>query len=855
MKTIKPDNMSIMFKSFSMEGKDFLSLSACAFFCFDLNGKEDRLLHEQEMWPAIEASLGKDEIFDFGIPKQRGEFLVYGSCFSREPVKGLKAIVNVGGISKSLAVFGNMHWTAFWSTDPEPFTEMPVDYAHAFGGSEFDRNPFGKGCDTDSKGIAAIPNIQDECHLVGCQGDLPDPAGFTAYPMTWPQRMQYMGQVDEEYLIESWPHFPRGTDPEYFNTAPPDQRINGFFTGDENIEIHNMHPQHSFFKSMLPGLRARIFVHLREGNNEVFKEVSSRPETLWLLPDKERGVLLFRGSTEITDEDFDDVFYCFARWENLSDEPKPIDYYYELFQKELNPLPPVEATAEDPTQIDTLQEKLPEVPAAESIRPELMTLMKEVQELEARATAQLKKIGLTPEEALRKYGPKPAADGSASLAEMELMIVQMEQHTAELMKKFNISEKDALRMLEPKPQPVQMSADEVMAGFRKAGIARPDIETQLREVERIGREVERDLDGLKKKADETAKAAEDMKQPAAESLTETPLTAKNLTVEEVLALYGSDKNLKNLDLSGLDFSDTDLSGADFTGAVLEKTIFKNAKLDDTIFDKSRLIGADFTGASLNHARFCTAIVAGACFRKSKMSEADLSDADFTDSDFMKANLTGAVMNGTVFEKCCMKEVIAHKVIARKALFIDADLMDGNFLEADLGEADFSNAILSFANFTKAYAQGMRLFGAKGEQTVFGYALLDGSRADINTTLTDARFTGARISRACWEGAKLSRAQMVETVLDDSDFSKCELKNAIMTFAVAKRTNFSKADLSNANMSAINLFKGSLRKSILTRTDLKYSNLFGVDFYKTRFGKTNLESANTKRTILVVKPEE
>jgi uncharacterized protein YjbI with pentapeptide repeats len=855
MKICKSDDMAFIFKSFSAGGKDFLSVAACAFFSLDLKETQERLAPEQEMWPVIEASLGKNEIFDFGVPKRRAEFLVYGSCFSPEPVKGVEIRVVVGNTSKSLDILGNMHWTVLGTSDSEPFTVMPVDYPHAFGGEGFAENPFGKGLNPDKEGVTPLPNIQDKNCPMGSCGDRPDPAGFAAYPMTWPQRMQYFGRIDENYLIESWPNFPNGTDPEYFNAAPPDQRIEGFFTGNEKIEIHNMHPQQPLLKSMLPGLRARIFVHMMEKDNEVFREIIARPETLWLFPDKERGILLFRSSTEITDEDFDDVLHCFAGWENLSDEPKPIDYYYKLFLEELNPSLPAEAATEAPSPQDTFQEKLPGAHAEESVRPELAVIMKDAQELEAKATAQLKKLGLTPEDALKKYFPQSAAGGAISIAELEQMIIEMDKHTKGMMQKYNISEKDVIKILEPKPQPAPMSVDEMVAGFRKAGIVRPDLEDQLKEAERIGKEAEKGLDDLKKKSEEAAKAAEDRKQPAADVPSEPAAAAKTLTAEEAVERYKTSRDLRGLNLAGLDFTGLDFTGADFTGGILEKTVFKKGKLDDAVFAKTRLIGADFNGASLKRSHFTEAIAADTFFENSTLTESDLTGADFTGANFRKTDLTGSVVTGAIFENSNMEEVVACNINAGNAIFTGANLSDGDFTEAYLKDADFSNTVLSFTSFMKVKAQGINLSGAKGEQTFFAYALLDGSRADKSTIFTDARFGNAFITRSCWEGAKLERAQMMAAVLDESDFSRCGFQSAILAFATARKTNFSKADLSNANLSAINLFKGSLRKSILTRADLKYSNLFGVDLYKAKLGKTRLVGANTKRTILIAQPEE
>ncbi len=260
MKILAPGEMNFAYKAFFQEERPFLSLAASA--CFSLLADAPRLLHMQAMWPAIEAALGKDELFDFGMPKPRGEFLVYGSACAPSPVTAQEVRVRVGNSIKSLHVFGNRYWTAGGApSHPEPFTSMRIQHEHAFGGPDVPENPVGKGSSPDASGRQPLPNIQDPANLVGAPGDRPCPVGLTAWPMTWPQRMRHMGTVDESYLVESWPAFPRSTRPEYFNVAPEDQRIQGFFQGDEVVKFLNMHPTTPRIISSLPGVRARLFIH------------------------------------------------------------------------------------------------------------------------------------------------------------------------------------------------------------------------------------------------------------------------------------------------------------------------------------------------------------------------------------------------------------------------------------------------------------------------------------------------------------------------------------------------------------------------------------------------------------------
>jgi hypothetical protein len=253
MKIMKPDNLGLLFKSFTADGQIRLSLSACA--CFTLNTETpNRLFEEPDMWPVIEASPDKDEIFDAGLPKIRGEWLVYGSAFAQRPVQALEVSVSVGFRKKLLHVFGNRYRYPIGSTEPEAFKQIPVSWTNAFGGPDFPANPIGKGAESDEPGRQSLPNVQVPGDQASSAQERSRPAGFTAYPMMWPQRMAHMGNYGKDWLFEDWPHLPRDTNWEYFNVAPEDQRLPEFFTGEEKIEIRNMHPLKPLIRSALPAL-------------------------------------------------------------------------------------------------------------------------------------------------------------------------------------------------------------------------------------------------------------------------------------------------------------------------------------------------------------------------------------------------------------------------------------------------------------------------------------------------------------------------------------------------------------------------------------------------------------------------
>ncbi|MEI6314764.1 MAG: DUF2169 domain-containing protein, partial [Syntrophus sp. (in: bacteria)] len=832
MKTIKPGNMGTIVKSFCISGEIRLSLSACACFTLD-ETTPNRLMEEQDMWPVIEAALGPDELFDFGVPKVRGEFLVYGSAFAPKPVQAMEASVRIGNLTKTLDVFGNRRWGLIGADDPAPFTRMSISYGNAFGGPDYPENPLGKGMAPDMSGKTPLPNVQDPSHLIVSPDDRPtNPAGFTPYPVTWPQRQRYMGKVDGKWLREDWPHFPRDTNWEMFNAAPEDQRLQGFFAGDEKIEIVNMHPEKPLIHSSLPALRARIFVHQKEGDKEIFREVPCRAETLWLFPDREVGILLYRGTVTVADEEYEDVLHLYGQWESLKEQPKSLEEYGRMFQEELAPMePPAEPAAVPSPKAAPPSEAV--TVKAPDLNPALAALLKETQDFEAKTAAMLKKAGIDPDTVVKQFLPVEERAAAGSLEELGMAVAAMEKQTAAFMKKFGITAADVEKIMAPKPEaPLPPSADEIIAGLRKAGIHKPEIEAQFKETEKLVQESMAALDDLEKK-----KAAEAAPVPPAEAAAETPPepppVGLTLTVEEVMLRYGRGDSLHDLDLAGLDFSGRKLAGADFTGSVLTGAIFTNGELPKAVFKDAILKDTDFHDADLSQANMEQADASGGLFVKARLPGAKLAGGDFTGADFSDADLSGADAAGAVFEAAGMERMKARQISAPRALFARANLCDADLAGAELTDGDFTGAQLSHCTFIGSNAAGLRLNGATGEYTKLSLSLLASSRADADTVLTDARLYDVDLTDACWEGARLLRAQLIEATLDRADFSKCNLTGAIMILAKAKEAKFMKADLTNANLTGINLFKGSLRKAVLNRTDLKLSNLYGVDFYQAR----------------------
>lgn len=349
MKIIKEMEQGLLLNHFGLAGKFYLTVTVMAFFSLD---NPNIAQNEQEMWPFVQSELGKDAILDMAMPKMKGEALVWGSCFTSngKPRAAAQVSFQVGDMKKTLNVFGDRFWkraggTLYVITDPELFTQMPISYDRAFGGQGFDRNPLGRGfaptLSADGQEFYPLPNVELAEKLIGSPMDRPDPAGFAPLDFTWPQRSKKTGTYDKQWLEERWPYYPDDMDWTYFNAAPDDQQADNFFKGGESIVIRNMHKTKPLLESRIPALRQRCFLNQLEDlkkkdGDRIFKEVKTRIDTLWLFPNAEKGIAIFRGSTEVADDEALDALHLYIATESLGEKPKSLEHYHEEFLKRID---------------------------------------------------------------------------------------------------------------------------------------------------------------------------------------------------------------------------------------------------------------------------------------------------------------------------------------------------------------------------------------------------------------------------------------------------------------------------------------------------------------------------------------
>jgi hypothetical protein len=266
---------------------------------------------------------------DLVLWKPKSDVLMRATCFAPEgrPATTVMAGFSVDKWAKSVAVFGDRTWKVglFERSPgpPQPFTSMPLDWEHAYGGPEFPGNPSGRGFRGD-----LLPNVELPDEPVRKYADKVTPAAFLPINRMWAKRMSQMGSVDGSYLKKRFPLPPGDFDWTYYNEAPDDQQLEHYLRGDEELAFSNLHPTHSAWTARLPGKRVRCFVEDTDdlGDHRV-REVTMNCDTLFANLDEGYVHLLWRGITPIRSENRAEITKFYTVEESLTGPIKTIDQH------------------------------------------------------------------------------------------------------------------------------------------------------------------------------------------------------------------------------------------------------------------------------------------------------------------------------------------------------------------------------------------------------------------------------------------------------------------------------------------------------------------------------------------------
>lgn len=869
MKIIKPQKLSLLTRVFEDDGQAYMVVTAMAFFPF---ASPRKLLHEVAMWKMATATLGRDTVLDAAMSKQRGEVLVAGSAFAvGEPTTATSVRVQIGSVDKQLYVIGDRRWTATGPSDAVPYTEMPVTWERAFGGEGYARNPIGRGykaVEADGQTTHPLPNVEDPKNLVKAPRDRPEPAGFGPIDQTWPQRMDKVGTYDQEWLKTRFPGFAKDFDWEFFNCAPKDQRIQGYFALDEKFRVEGMNAGKRVLESTLPNITARFFlVRTKEGEPDEFVEATSRLDTVLLLPNLERGIVMFRGMLPVAEDDGADVKHIIAAFEDPA-SPRSPEHYQAVLARRLEKNRGALASLLD----DDLMP--PPEPEGEPVPEDDwndMTKVVEIEELQAtylqrkadkeiaRAREEVIAQGLDPAEFDRQL-PAPVERPPKDLRAFGSYMDRVEAQIAEAQREAATKEKEVLEQARARCLELGVDFDKLVADSKKGGGGPPKFRAdaelaRLRDLELLFANAGGATPEISTKLADPAfltqlrtaeKGLRDSYRrfahhfPAAEVLEGDASAAIRA---EVIAARARGESLARRDFTGADLSGLDLAGADLTEALLERVDFtgavlRGANLQGAVLARGVLRGADLEGATLVGSNFGAADLTGA-----KLNRADVTGAIFYQADLRGATLAGSTLDKVELYETKLAGVDMSRVRASNLHFLDTDLTGAKFVDAELDSAIFLRCGLEGADFTRAILPKTCVVESRCNGSSFHEAQLEGTRLALASSFEKSDFRAVKMKQTLLRGCNFAGADFTEARVDDCDFSEADLGGATFYRVSAQRSLFVRTNFRGADARSSNFMYAVLQKAKLHGADFRGANLFRADMAKVRGDKeTNLKDA-------------
>ncbi len=880
MKIIKPQRLALLHRVYEHLGQCHLVVAGMLYFPFD---QPDYLLPEVALWKFVAKELGKDAMLDACMPKARCEVLVVGRAFApgAQPVEQMQVRLVLGdpqapALAKTLLVFGDRAWRrglAGQSPGPaQPFLEMPLDYAHAFGGSDFPHNPLGKGSvampeDAQGRVLHPLPNLESPGARILSPQDRPPPACLAPLDFLWPQRQRHLGTYDKAWLKARFPGFADDMKLAAFNTASEDQQLRVPLAAGESFRVEGMHPQELVLTGRLPLAAVRCFINQNSSQGLRLREVEMSADTLWLFPHARRGVLVFRGVAAIGTDDAEDILHLVAAAESSS-QPRPVAHYSEILDLRLDhqkavlhaaneapllpPMPvrtaafPDDSGGEDHLFVpkglrrralgrkarkdleaakarvrklrDQVTERFAEAkakapPGTEMNAPELASLegLLAVEFPEESEAASLEELPALKEHLIAKAKAareRAAVQTAAAEERSRQSLAKLAQPLAQAREKAALA-----GVAEADLPPAALDFDQLMAQGRK-GLGGPPKPFAQRRIEQL-----RALPGKLDEASARLVAAPPAQAASAEAELARGKDALAQRLPELEAALRDGE--AQVQLAYRRHAHLMMPARRMERAASDAA---RARVLSALATGESLAGADFTGADLSRLELAGVDLSDALLEAVDLSGADLRGANFNGAVLARANLRGARLEGARFQEANLglaelDAALAAGVDFTGAKLDNASLAGGDFTGACLAQASLLGARLGGANLTQVKAPGAKFLAmdvAQREIPEPGGPM----PAQAELDMTGVRFAGA----------DLSKSLFVHCLLAGADFSAANLTGACFLAAKGDGARFARAELTNLRLvSNCSFADADFSGSTLTGANLRGTNLLRGNF--------------------------
>ncbi len=860
------------------------------------------LLESEFLKDAIE-NMGAKPLPDAGMPKPFAEYLVSGSYFSptNEAVTGGEVMVKVGQQQKNLLVFGPRQWVGGLPSKPEPIKSLPIEYSFAYGGKELETNTDGIGYQDE-----ILPNIEIPDQLVTSPKVQIEPAGFSVLDPACSQRRRYLGTYDDNYLQQFFPGYPVDFDWQFFLVAPKDQRIDGFYQGNENFEFHNMHPGNAAIKGQLPDFVSRCFLkHGLPDEHQQFTELKLNVDTLWFFPEIDLALVIWRGGMQVRDDEAEQISDILLAFESPTDPSRNLDYYEAALEKRIHSddvllnnfntkdlIPDSikcamqifqeDALSDDDKSAfsDNLDAKIASVndlvnEKTDELVDSAKAGMDNMSEVEIEKSLELEKMLKNPAEVekdadvealnatLEKLLPGITSGDAKKIDLTKFSFDKIDKIMAAVKELMDKKNDDAMSAVNEATEQVKLQMDKGMEEITEGGMPENvDISETLKLMEQFDAEAEKLVAPLprmnaKEMAEKLSEFNPDMTEAMQNLQTLKASGADNEVTQDLEKMINESLNNENqemeehLKLAEVAFRETYYMGAHHMEAGASPHVDSLEKVAE------RFILQVSQGKSVAGGDWACIDLSGRVLDNLDLSDCYLEQVDFTGASLRNANLAGAILprailskadfTGANFEGANLGAVKANETnfsdsVIRSAKISNADFTRANFTRCLIEEVESLELILNQADFSEASLLSIKLIDLDIKAAKFNKA--DFSQAKVlQCSFHDVDFQQATMTGAVWADVIFEDVNFEDANLGKNCFVATEPEKSSLT-----RVNFSGAcldgvNMQNMNMPGSNLSKASMKGAIFSGACMVSSDLSDADARQAQFRKANMEHCN------------
>ncbi len=841
-------------------------------------------ISEPEMWKMVAQDLGRFGVLDYWMFKPEAEVLVTGSCFTGEREKGSEFVRLMVGppekryVDKKLYVFGDRKWTLIGASEPDMFSRMPIDYAHAFGGKDYAQNPIGKGLVPVTGPTGAefhpLPNVEDPRAVMKSKGDKPPPASFAPWDLTWPHHFtKKMGSYTSDWVEKNGFALADDVDFSLFNVAAPDQRAPQFFPADEQFRVENMHPERRVLDGKLPGFKGRCLVRFAKKYDaeQTFRDVPMRIDTIHLFPHRERAIIFFRGVIDVHTMDGSDVELVVAAVED--EERKSIEHYatvverrldkekgalYSLRDRDLMPASAEVSNAKGISVDDPLEK------AAEREDLARQNFARRAQREYEKAREQALAQGVDPE-AIPPPPPPPAPVAIPDLENIADFVEAEKERTDKQRAEAEAAQRDVMERLGALAKEFDIDLEKLQAEAKKDQAGPPKFSAaaeieRLEDMLQLSENAGAPVPGLKEKLDDPnfrAQLLETQAQlyrayritahqqlPAGAMNDAESATARAELVEQLAGAPRTRRDFTGANLAGIDLRGMDLEGAFFEGANLKGANLEGANLKDAVLARANLEGANLTKADLSRANLGAAKLLGANLSDAVLVGAILYETDVSGCKLCRVNLNEANAfnlraDGADFTGVKAERLVLVKGSFRGASFKASRIFQSIFMECDVSGIDCAGSDFSETVFLQSTGEGARFTNARIE-----------SLRIVESSFEKSDFSNAHMPGSNLRGAKLAGSNFAGVNLRRSDLSTADMTGVDFERGIAVECLMLDTVLEDAKMMGANLMLSIMHRAILRGADVSKANLFCADLTgAVGDNRTSFSGSNVKRALV------